>query len=33
MVYVLYRRHGLHLYRGERIGRGFNAPLLMVKEA
>ena len=27
-----YRTHGLHLYRGEGVGRGFRAPLLVVKE-
>jgi hypothetical protein len=33
MVYVSYRRHGLHLYRGEGVGRGFDAILLMVEES
>ena len=33
MVYVLYRRHGFHRYRGEGVGCGFDAVLLMVEEA
>ena len=33
MVNTLFRRHGLHLLRGEGIGAGFNAALILVEEA
>jgi hypothetical protein len=33
MVNTLYRRHGLHRLRGEGIGAGFDAALILIKEA
>ena len=33
MVYGLFRRHGLHLLRGEGIGCGFDAHFIPIEEA
>ena len=33
MVNTLFRRHGLHLLRGEGIGAGFDAALILIEVA
>jgi hypothetical protein len=33
MVYRLFRRHGLHLFRGEGVGCGFDSHFIPIKEA